>query len=56
VEEFRTWTKVIRHTIAHGCQKGGVRTMRTNLRFALNPRPSLQAAAATQREQRLGSA
>ena len=31
---------------------GGVRTMRTNLGFDLNPRPSLQAAAATQREQR----
>jgi enoyl-CoA hydratase/carnithine racemase len=35
---------------------GGVRTMRTSLRFDLNPRPSQQAAAATQREQRHGSA
>ena len=35
---------------------GGVKTMQTNLRLGLNTRPSLQAAAATQREQRLGSA
>jgi hypothetical protein len=35
---------------------GGVRTMRTNLSFDLNPAPSLQAAAATQLGQRLGSA
>jgi hypothetical protein len=35
---------------------GGVRTMRTSLRFDLNPRPSQQAAGATQREQRYGSA
>ena len=37
-------------------ETGGVRTMRTSLRFDLNPRLSLQAAAATQREQRSGSA
>ena len=35
---------------------GGVRTMQTSLRFGLNPPPSLQAAAATQRERRSGSA
>ena len=35
---------------------GGVRTMRTNLRNGLNPPPSQQAAGATQREQRCGSA
>ena len=35
-------------------QVGGVRTMRTSLRFALNPRSSRQATAATQQEQRYG--
>jgi len=41
----------------HGMSSaGGVRTMRTSLRFDLNPRPSLQGADATRREQRYGSA
>ena len=35
---------------------GGVRTIRTNLKFSLHSAPSLQAAAATQRERRSGSA
>lgn len=35
---------------------GAVRTMRTNLKFSLHSAPSLQAAAATQRERQFGSA
>ena len=35
---------------------GAVRTIRTNLKFSLHSAPSLQAAAATQRERRSGSA
>ena len=38
------------------CRKGAVRTIRTNLKFSLHFAPSLQAAAATQRERRSGSA
>jgi len=35
---------------------GGVRTMRTDLRFELNPRPGRQATGATQRGRQSGSA
>jgi CubicO group peptidase (beta-lactamase class C family) len=43
-------------TIQGNRRRGGVRTIRTSLRFDLKPALSLQAAAATQQEQRCGSA
>ena len=48
--------QILNHAYQLDTVGGGVRTMRTSLRFDLKPALSLQAAAATQLEQRHGSA